>query len=147
MVPMSRLRVLVPGRAGGTTLILDEPLSFWGGLDATTGRIIDRRHPQCGRSIAGRIVVMPRGRGSSSGSSVLAESIRAGTGPAAILLDEPDEIIVMGVAVAVSLYDRSVPVVLVDRQLRSEIRTGVSVEVITTESPARLRIGTSRDLS
>jgi predicted aconitase with swiveling domain len=53
---------MVAGEASGEVLRLDEPLSFWGGLDPTTGRIIDRRHPQVGESVADRVLVMPSGR-------------------------------------------------------------------------------------
>lgn len=84
-------RALLAGAAAGSALVLDEPLSFWGGLDPGTGKIVDQRHPQVGTAISGRVLVMPSGRGSSSSSSVLAESLRAGTGPAAVLLREPDE--------------------------------------------------------
>ena len=41
---------LVPGSAAGPVLRLDEPLSFWGGLDSATGTIIDRLHPQQART-------------------------------------------------------------------------------------------------
>ena len=75
-------RVMVAGSAMGDALVLEEPLSFWGGLGPETGEIIDRRHPQSGTIATGRVLVMPSGRGSSSSSSVLAEAIRAGTGPA-----------------------------------------------------------------
>ena len=37
----------------GQILRLDEPLSFWGGLDPSTGEIIDQAHPQAGASMAG----------------------------------------------------------------------------------------------
>ena len=74
-------RAMVPGAAQGDVLRLDEPLSFWGGLDPETGRIIDRHHPQLDESVVGRVLVMPSGRGSSSASSALCEAIRAGTGP------------------------------------------------------------------
>ncbi|HEX6989949.1 MAG TPA: DUF126 domain-containing protein [Bacillota bacterium] len=90
---------------------LDEPLSFWGGLDPATGRIIDRRHPQHGLVVTGRVLLMPGGRGSSSSSTVLAEAIRLGTGPAAILLTERDAIIALGAMVAGELYGRVCPVV------------------------------------
>ena len=56
---------LAPGRAEGAPLRLDEPLSFWGGLDPLTGRIIDRHHPQFGESVAGCVLMMAAGRGSS----------------------------------------------------------------------------------
>ena len=53
---------------------------------------------------------MPSGRGSSSSSSVLAECIRAGTAPAALLLYEPDPILAVGAIVAGELYGRTIPV-------------------------------------
>jgi hypothetical protein len=87
-------------------------LSFWGGFDATSGRIIDRSHPQAGERISTHVLLMAAGRGSSSGSSVLAEAIRLGTGPSAIVLLTRDAIIMVGAMVAAELYRRSCPVVL-----------------------------------
>ena len=112
----ARLRgtVLVPGAAAGPVLALAEPLSFWGGVDPATGRIIEARHPDHGRSVAGHILAMPAVRGSSSSSSILAELLRAGLGPLAILLGEPDEILVVGAVVARELYGADCPVVLLD---------------------------------
>ena len=48
-------RVLVAGKAKGETLHLEEDLSFWGAVDPLTGQIIDRRHPQFGINLSGRI--------------------------------------------------------------------------------------------
>jgi predicted aconitase with swiveling domain len=103
---------LVPGAASGPLLKLDEPLSFWGGLDPATGAIIDRLHPQRGANVAGRMLMMPGGRGSSSGSATLAEALRLDNGPAAILMLERDPIIVVGAMVAAELYGLACPVVL-----------------------------------
>lgn len=103
---------LVPGAAAGAVFVMAEPLSFWGGLDAATGAVIDRWHPQCGAVLTGKVVVMERGRGSSSGSSVLAEAIRAGTGLAAIVLLSRDAIVTVGALVARELYGAECPVVL-----------------------------------
>ncbi len=116
---------LVPGTANGSTLVLDEPLSFWGGVDPTTGEVIDRSHPQSGTVITNRILVMPGGRGSSSASSVLAECIRAGTAPAGIILEESDPLLALGSLVAAELYpDRACPVaVAVDYQAVAAVRT------------------------
>ena len=132
-------RALVEGAASGPAIVLDEPLSFWGGVDPATGRVIDRRHPQAGRELAGRVLVMPSGRGSSSSSSVLAEAIRAGTAPAAIVLFEPDPIVALGAVVALELYGRTVPVVVAAEA--SAIRTGNAIEVTATGSDAELRVG------
>jgi hypothetical protein len=105
---------LVAGAASGPTLRLDEPLSFWGGLEPATGTIIDRLHPQRGASVAGRVLMMPGGRGSSSGSATLAEALRLAHGPAAILMLERDAIVVVGAMVAAELYGLACPVALAD---------------------------------
>ncbi len=103
---------LVPGTAQAEALVLAEPLSFWGGIDATIGTVIDRFHPDLGACISGRILVMPGGRGSSSASSVLAESLRLGTAPAGIVLAVPDPILTVGGLVARELYGVSCPIVV-----------------------------------
>jgi uncharacterized protein len=104
--------VLVPGEATGEVVVLESPLSFWGGFDPVSGEITDRTHPQHGVSLAGKIVVMGHGRGSSSSSAVLAESLRLGTGPAALVLGEADQILVTGALVAYLLYEATCPVVV-----------------------------------
>jgi len=111
---MTDIRILVAGEASGEVLILRERLSFWGGIDPATGEIVDVHHPQRGANVAGKILLMPGGRGSSSSSSVLAEAIRAGTAPAAIVLLEPDPILALGAIVARELYGVVMPVVVAD---------------------------------
>ena len=98
----------------GSALVLDEALSFWGGIDPASGEIIDAHHPQRGANVRGRILVMPSARGSSSSASVLAEAVRAGTAPTAIVLGEPDLILAIGSVVAEELYGLRVPVINVD---------------------------------
>ncbi len=61
------IRVLVDGEGTEPALVLERPLSFLGGLDATTGRIIDRLHPQADASVSGTVLVVEAGRGSSYG--------------------------------------------------------------------------------
>lgn len=108
----STYEVLVPGQAVGNLMIIDEPLSLWGGFDAETGRIIDKNHSSEGAKLTGCIVAMPHGRGSSSSSSVLAEALRRGTAPAGFILGEPDPILVIGALVAHRLYQASCPIVV-----------------------------------
>ena len=120
----------MPGTAAGEVLVLDEPLSFWGGVDPATGDVIDVRHPQRGANVAGRVLVMASGRGSSSSSSVLAEAVRGGTAPAAIVLADPDPILALGAIVARELYGRVVPVIVAT----AGIRTG-DVVTVRAEPP------------
>ena len=109
---MAEARTLVAGEATGPALVLEEPLSFWGGIDPATGLIVDVHHPQRGGSVTGTVLVMPAGRGSSSSSSVLAEAIRVGTAPAAIVLHAVDPIVALGAIVARELYGFTIPVVV-----------------------------------
>jgi predicted aconitase with swiveling domain len=137
--PAIRAVPLVPGAGEGPVLVLDEPLSFWGGLDSATGRVIDHWHPQGDRSLTGTVLVMPAGRGSSSGSSVLAEAIRLGTGPAAILLLTRDAIVTVGAMVAAELYGRACPVVLIDPADLPAIRASGRASVRATAGEAEIR--------
>lgn len=91
---------ILPGTAEGPLLRLTAPLSFWGGVDPKTGTIIQVRHPQCGTSIAGTVLCLPATIGSSSSSAVLLELIRLGKAPAALVLSEPDAILLIGCLVA-----------------------------------------------
>ena len=93
--------ILVPGKAGeGEALVLTAPISFWGGVDPKTGRIADVRHPQHGEVIAGRVLFLPGTIGSSSASAVLMELVHNGRAPAALVLHEPDAILLLGLIVA-----------------------------------------------
>lgn len=111
--------MLVDGNATAEVLRLDEPLSFWGGVDPHTGDVIEKRHPQFGESVAGKLVSMPAGRGSSSASSILAEVLRRGCGPVGIVLQAVDGILVAGSLVARELYDVQCPVVVGDVPMRT----------------------------
>jgi predicted aconitase with swiveling domain len=91
---------LVEGAGQGALLKLDEPLSFWGGVDPLTGRITQVRHPQCGQSVAGRMLALPGTIGSSSSAAVMLELIRGGHAPAGLVLVEPDAILLLGAIVA-----------------------------------------------
>ena len=106
-----RGRALVAGHARGRLAWAPLGLSFWGGVDPASGRVIDRHHPLHGLELAGRILAIPSGRGSCTGSAVLLELLLAGRGPAALVLAEPDEILSLGAIVAEELFGRSLPVV------------------------------------
>lgn len=101
---------MVAGSAEGQLLVLEEPISFWGGVDPLTGEVLDSRHPQHGTNVAGTVLVLPFGRGSSSSTSVLAEMIRVGVAPAALILGEVDPVIALAAVVARELYGKTIPV-------------------------------------
>ncbi len=110
-------RTLVAGDAGGELLSAEVGLSFWGGVDPQTGIVIDQHHPLRNQSLAGRVLAIPSGRGSCSGSGVLLELILNGHAPAAIVICEREEILTLGAMVAEVVFDRSIPVLRVDREV------------------------------
>lgn len=116
-----RAEVLVPGGAAeGPALVLRAPISFWGGVDPRTGRIIDVRHPDHGRSVAGTVLFLPGTIGSSSASAVLMELVRAGLAPAALVLHQPDAILLLGLVVAREMGWPTPPALRLDRDLFAE---------------------------
>jgi predicted aconitase/predicted aconitase with swiveling domain len=109
--------ILVPGPASaGEALILTAPISFWGGVDPGTGRITDIRHPQHGRSISNTVLFLPGTIGSSSASAVLLELVRGGKAPAALVLHEPDAILLLGLIVAREMGWQTPPALRFDRR-------------------------------
>jgi predicted aconitase with swiveling domain len=132
-------RGLAPGRGTGAVVAI-APLSFWGGYDPVSGLIIDRHHPACGRSLGGVVLVMPSGRGSSSSSTVLAEAIRLGTAPAAILLAEPDPILVVGAMVAESLYGRQCAIAVLLRAEYDRVAAAAAANVVVDAQGASVVI-------
>lgn len=129
-----RGRILHPGRASAPVSPI-VPVSFWGGV-GPDGTIVDVHHPGLGLDLAGTIVVTPTSRGSSSGSSVLAELIRIGRAPAGFVLTQPDAIIITACLVAAELYGTRVPVVLVDAE---------ALAVIGAAGEAGIEAGAARD--
>lgn len=141
--------VLVAGQAGeGAALVLTAPISFWGGIDPASGRISDVRHPQHGDNIAGRVLFLPGTIGSSSASAVLMELVHRGVAPAALVLHEPDAILLLGLIVAKEMGWPTPVAVRLDRARFAEFegkRVHVG-EVITSTSPevGRLHAGSAK---
>ncbi len=120
---MTQAEILLAGReASGVAQVFSAPISFWGGIDPKTGRVVDVRHPQHGDCIAGRILFLPGTIGSSSASAVLLELVHAGQAPAAIMLHEPDAILLLGLIVAREMGWDTPPALKLDKNLYSLMR-------------------------
>jgi len=128
---------VVAGSAEGVALVCREPLSLWGGLNPRTGEIIDRRHALSGEMAAGRVLVLPQGKGSSTGSAILLESVRSGVAPAAIINLKADPIIALGSIVADELYNKPVPIVVLPEEAFYSINKG---DQLTIEPDGTVRV-------
>jgi len=121
-------KVSHPGTADGEVLLLTEPVSFWGGVDHH-GEIIDVHHAQHKAKMTNKILVMPSGRGSSSATAVLAELIRTGDGPLAIVMLQCDTILVIGALVSAEIYGISLPIVELEQAEYNQLSDGMRVAV------------------
>ena len=129
---------LAEGVVNAPLIKLAEPVSFWGGFDAATGKVIDRRHPDLGLCLTGAVVRMTAARGSSSGSSVLAEAIRLGTAPAGFIVRERDAILSLAALVALELYAKHCVIVLLDKAAYDALETVTVLSIHADRHGARL---------
>ena len=108
-------RMIIGGTATGPVCRLDRPISFWGGVNPESGKIIDPRHPNAGADISGTILILERTIGSSSSSAIMLELIRQGRAPAALVLGKVDAILTLGVIIAREMGYPTLPVVELSR--------------------------------
>ncbi|WP_216279419.1 aconitase X [Rhodobacter sp. 24-YEA-8] len=108
-------RFILEGTAKGRVLASDEPLSFWGGVDPATSKVIDAHHPLHGETLAGRVLVMPGTRGSCTGSGVLLDMALNGLAPAALVFREPEDVVTLGAMIAAEMFGVALPVLRLER--------------------------------
>ncbi len=114
-------RMINPGKARAKAIVSNEPIGFYGGIDAKTGKVIEKGHELEGKSVTGKVLVFPCGKGSTVGSYVIYGLAKNGVGPAAIINRETETIVATGVILA------GIP--CVDGIDISKIRTGDMLEI------------------
>lgn len=93
-------RVIYPGEVSGRALVSSMRISFFGGVDAETGEVVERGHELEGQSISGKVLVFPTGKGSTVGSYTLYRLKHAGKAPLAIINAECEPIVAVGCIIA-----------------------------------------------
>jgi predicted aconitase with swiveling domain len=93
-------RMISPGKAEGEAVVSPEPIGFYGGIDPKTGIVIEKGHSLEGETVTGKILVFPRGKGSTVGSYVIYGLEKNGVGPKAIVNEETETIVATGVILA-----------------------------------------------
>ncbi|MCP4646154.1 MAG: DUF126 domain-containing protein [bacterium] len=93
-------RSISKGKAVGKAMVSAEPISFLGGVDPKTGIVREKGHPLKGKSVADKILVFPRGKGSTVGSYVMLGMKKNGVAPAAIVNLEAETIIAVGAIIS-----------------------------------------------
>jgi len=89
-------RTIFPGLASGIALVTTRGISFYGGVDPESGRIVEKDHELFGQYITGKILVFPTGKGSTVGSYTLYQLKFLGKAPIAIVNSECETITAVG---------------------------------------------------
>ena len=100
-------RTISPGKARGEVVMLEEPLSFLGGVDGSTGELRVGR----GGNVAGKVLVFPKGKGSTVGSFVMYDLMVHGVAPAAVVNESAETIVATGAVISSIPMVDSVPTV------------------------------------
>lgn len=120
---------IVPGKAQGEVLATAEPISFWGGVDPDSGRIIDPRHELFGQEVCGKVLAFPQGKGSSTTSLIILELLRVGKAPAAIINVHTEPILATGPIVSRIFYGQGIPMITLAEKDFKCLNTGQRVVV------------------
>ncbi len=120
---------VVSGVAEGEVIASSQSISFWGGVDPATGLINDPRHELFGQSIAGKVLVFPFGKGSSTGSLMILELVRVNKAPAAMINIKTEPILATGPIVCKHFYGKEIPIVTMEKSLFDTLKSGQYAKV------------------
>lgn len=112
------------GKAEGEVILSKDAVCFYL-VEPETGIVVEKDHDLNGKSVAGKILVMPSGKGSSvvqaDGLYKLAQN---GKAPRAMIIEHADTVLVSGAIIM------EIPMVhKVDRSFYEEIKDGQYVEL------------------
>jgi predicted aconitase with swiveling domain len=114
-------RKVANGKAAGEALVSSDGISFYGGVEPETGKVVEKGHPLEGQSVTGKVLVFPTGKGSTVGSYAIYDMKKRGTAPAAIINKEIETIVAVGAIIS------EIP--CVDKIDIEQIKTGDRVSV------------------
>jgi predicted aconitase with swiveling domain len=129
MATVIKCNCRVSGKREGRILKTDQPVSFWGGVDAQGGIVNDPRHELFGESVAGKVLVFPYGKGSAAAPMVILELVRARKAPAALVQIDVDPLLVSGPVLGKHFYGETIPVVTVNNAEFQLLKTGLHAVV------------------
>ncbi len=93
-------RIISKGTATGNLLVSRDAISFYGGVDPDTGVVVEKGHSLEGKTIAGKVLVFPKGKGSTVGSYTLYRLKKNKVAPLAIINKETEAIVAVGAIIS-----------------------------------------------
>jgi len=114
-------RKIYKGIAEGEAIVTKDGISFYGGVDPDTGKVVEVGHELEDQSISGKVFVFPSGKGSTVGSYTMYRMKKNNTAPVAIVNKQIDTIIAVGCIIS------EIP--CVDKIDVNQIKTGQTLVV------------------
>ena len=124
-------RKVYKGIAEAEAIVTKDGISFYGGVDPETGKVVEVGHELEGQSITGKVLVFPTGKGSTVGSYTMYRMKKNNTAPVAIVNKEIDTIIAVGCIIS------EIP--CVDKINIEDIKTGQKLTVNGNEGTVELK--------
>ena len=124
-------RKVYKGIAEAEAIVTKDGISFYGGVDPDTGKVVEVGHELEGQSITGKVLVFPSGKGSTVGSYTMYRMKKNNTAPAAIVNKEIETIIAVGCIIS------EIP--CVDKINIDDIKTGQRLIVNGNEGIVELK--------
>ncbi|MFX1302889.1 MAG: DUF126 domain-containing protein [Promethearchaeota archaeon] len=89
-------RKIYKGTAKAEAIVTNDGISFYGGVDPDTGKVVEVGHELEGQSVTGKVLVFPTGKGSTVGSYTMYRMKKNNMAPAAIVNKQIDTIVAVG---------------------------------------------------
>ena len=130
-------RVIIGGKASGEALVSRQPFNFTAALTKPVNllphrkaEVADTHHELYRSNLDGKIMVIPSCIGSTHTGLVLLDLVSRATGPAALIVQKADSLLVSGVILSEVWFDRSIPVLeYPEEDLFDQVRTGDRVTI------------------
>ncbi|MCZ7402850.1 MAG: DUF126 domain-containing protein [Candidatus Methanoperedens sp.] len=119
-----KAHIVSRGKAQGLALVTSQPISFLGSVDVKKGIVVEKGHELEGKSISGKVLVFPGGKGSTVGSYAIYQLKKNGAAPIAMINIKAEPIVAVGAIISdIALVDN------VEKNPLETIKTGDKVLV------------------
>jgi hypothetical protein len=119
-----KAHIVSRGSARGEALVTSQPISFLGSVDPMTGVVVEKGHELEGKSVKGKVLVFPGGKGSTVGSYVIYQLKKNNAAPCAMINVKAEPIVAVGAIISgIPLVDR------LEKDGVSNIKTGDNILV------------------
>lgn len=121
-------RIISSGKANGEALVSSQAITFLGGVDPETGIVVESGHEIEGESVSGKILIFPKGKGSTVGVYTLYGMKKRGCAPAGIINVKSESVIATGAIISeIPMLDS------LERDPLAAIKTGERVKIDADE--------------